>query len=299
MTVSTLQLFLRSLAAGLRGADSPAASDVEGACRGLEPFAALDVSAFAGFLTKCDEYHRAGAVAPPSAVDLSALEAAFLRIGEATSQAGGDLTTAQAAAGAELNGLAAKAGLKGKLSPDPKWAEQQALARRVRAIKAAFRDLAARVTSPVAFAAADVVAEMKHLETSVSAAEWKALAKDLSLPATTKGAKGVVDVLAHLSGHRPAKPAAGKKGKAVDEAKIAEYARRLAGLFDRARTETTLPNTEINSEMALLESLSLPELLDLTTKTGVSSPGKTKKAVLDRIRGKLSAGQRVMDQTEQ
>lgn len=299
MTVSTLQQFLRSLAVGLRGADSPTAADVDAAGRGLEPFAALDVSAFAGFLAKCDAYQRAGAVTPPSAVDVGALEAALRRLDDATSDTGGDVAAAHAAAAAEFNALAAKAGLKGKLTPDPKWAVQRLIAQRVRAIKAAFRDLAARIAGPASFAATDVATEMARLASDVSAAEWKLVAKDLSLPATTKGAKGVVEVMALLSGHRPEKPVTAKKSKGVDEAKIAEHARRLTGLFDRARAESSLPTAEIDVEMTLLGGLSVAELLDLTTKTGVSSPGKTKKAVLDRIRGKLSAGQRVLDQTEQ
>jgi hypothetical protein len=64
MLVANLQQYLRALVPPLQasGAKATILSDLEGACDGLEPFKHLDISTFAGFLRRAEEYDRTGIV---------------------------------------------------------------------------------------------------------------------------------------------------------------------------------------------------------------------------------------------
>ena len=109
MNVSALQQFLRSLAVALQATDTGlrTARDLEGAVRGLEPFGRLDLETFAGFLGKCDDFQKSGAVATTREIDLTALEASLKRIGQL--QAGtGDHASAKGEWTGAQNALKAK-----------------------------------------------------------------------------------------------------------------------------------------------------------------------------------------------
>ncbi|WP_020475579.1 hypothetical protein [Zavarzinella formosa] len=308
MNVSTLQQFLRSLAVALQTTDTGlrTARDIDGAIRGLEPFRGLDLETFAAFLAKCDDFQRTGAVPTTAKIDLGALESSLQQITQLRTGAGdratakAELVGAQNALKAELTNLAMTAGLKGAFKPDPKWIDQQLSTIAVKAHAASLRELAVRIVGPEAFEAEDIKAEKQRLEKAITAAEWKLLAAEFSLPASTKGAKGIEEVLFKLTGHRPVKTKAPKKAPATpDAAKVTPHANRLAVLLERAKTEVQIPEAEIAAELKLLEDLTPPELVAVATQAGIVKPGKSKKEVLGRIEDKLSAGKRVMDQTEQ
>src|SRR5947209_6295049 len=159
MNVATLQQFLRSLVPALQAADAGprAAQDLGRACRGLEPFGSLDLDAFAGFLARCEEFQRTGAV--PSDFDLAAVQEPLRRLGaalrriEAGGEPGGkdDLAAAQRQLGEGLTGLAKAAGLTGNLKADAKWAGKQADRARVLGHARAVRELAARLDGPTGY----------------------------------------------------------------------------------------------------------------------------------------------------
>jgi hypothetical protein len=61
MNVAVLQQFLHSLVPPLQaGGGQPAASNLDTACRALEPFRERNVAEFAEFLTRCQDYERQG-----------------------------------------------------------------------------------------------------------------------------------------------------------------------------------------------------------------------------------------------
>jgi hypothetical protein len=311
MNVSSLQQFLHSLATALETtqAGQQSAREVKKVCAGLEPFRALEFDAFAGFLARCDDYQRNGAVAPAAAFDLNGLRATLRQLDHVRShatEAAADTTfseifRAQHELSQELGRLADATGLKWTLKSNAKWVNQQIIEIRVRTHAAALRALAARITGQDAFAIDDVRTELRRLDQAISATEWKILAAEFAVSPSLKGAKRIEAVLARLSGHQPPKATAQrKKGTAaVDLAKVAEHAGRLHQLLERAKTEAQISADEVGAELELLKALNRQELIDVANQCGFEKPGKSKKEVLSKIERRLSAGRRVMEQTAQ
>jgi hypothetical protein len=306
MNVATLQQFLRSLAPALQAAGSGprVAQDLERACRGLEPFGTLDLDTFAGFLARCAEFQRSGSVAPSSGSDLGPVQQVLRRLDQARERLGAgdpaartELLQAQRELGEVLTRLTDAAGLTGKLKGE-KWVKQQADLARARAHARAFRELAARITDAAAYDRDDIRADMSRLEKEVTADEWKLLSTEFGLPSSTKGAKGIGEVLAKLTGHRPAKAKAPRKpAAAVDEAKVTQYADALRALLERAKTEAQLPEAEVDDQLNRLEGLGKDELIAVATRAGVERPGRSAGEVLNKIKTRLTAGRRVTEQT--
>lgn len=311
MNVSTLQQFLRSLVPALQATDggSRAAQDLERVCRGLESFIELDLDAFVSFLARCDEYQRNGAVSPPSDFDLNPLQQSLQRFDEARdsiksndeSSTKRELAQVQHKLHESLTELAASVGLKGKLKADPKWIDAQLVKIRVSAHGRSLRELASRIADPAAFERDDVRTEIKRLEKEISPKEWKVLASEFSLPASTKGAKGVGEILFKLTGNRPvAAKATRKSGPApVDSAKIERYAAELDKMLERAKNEAEIPEVEVDEQMNRLKGLSSHELVAVAKKAGIANPGRSSVALLKKIRGYLMAGRRIAEQTAQ
>jgi hypothetical protein len=310
MNVATLQQFLRSLEPALRTTEAGAriAQDLERACTALEPFHGLDLASFAGFLERCDEYRRTGAVSPPSEFDLGPLQQSLRRLGQVRNRlaSAGDgaavkteLLQVQHDLGEALGQLSDSVGLSGKIKGE-KWVKLQAEQVRARAHANAFRTIAAQITEPAAFARDDVRAAMERLETDITSDEWKLLAAEFSLPKATKGAKGVGEVLFKLTGQRPAsaKTSSQRKAIVVDAAKVERFVGPLRQLLDRAKTEAQLPESEIDQQLNGLEgSLSKEELVEVARQAGVEKPGRSKSEVLNKIKGRLAAGKQVIEQT--
>ena len=307
MNVATLQQFLRSLAPALQMTDggSRPAQDLERACGGLEPFRHLDLDAFTAFLARCEDYRHHGSVAVPSAFDASAILESLRRLQlqcegleNSTENSKAELLDAQRELHENLKRLTPAAGLSGNLKIDSKWADEQVGRAKVRAHARTLRELAAQITEPTAFQRDDIRESIHRLEKEITAAEWKLLAIEFSLPPTTKGAKGLAEVLFKLTGHRAAKiKAAPKKKAGLDESAIAALAEPLKKLLERAKIESALPEAEVEQQLQALQPLSKEEVAAVARGAGIEKPGKSKKEVLDKLKGLLNAGRRVMDQT--
>ena len=204
MQVAALQLFLRSLVPALEAAGEarPAAQWMEEACRALDPFRPLGLAEFTAFLARAEEYERTGTVRVPSAADVRAEEllAAAGRLAD-----GDDLPAAQAEVARVLNELAREAGLKGTVTPDPKWAEARAARARAAPHLEAVRALAVRITGPEAYADEPVRVEVARLEAALDRGTAAAVAAEFGVKAGPRAAPAKVlgDVLAQLSGHAP------------------------------------------------------------------------------------------------
>lgn len=73
----------------------------------------------------------------------------------------------------------------------------------------------------------------------------------------------------------------------------------LSDLFARSITEAELPGDEILATMKQLREIPLEDLRSLSREAGIKIPERTKFGLLSRIERKLTAGRRVMEQTEQ
>lgn len=302
MQVAALQLYLRSLVPALEAGDArPAARWVDESASALAPFGSLPVAEFAAFLARADEYRRTGAVRVPTAADrrAEALVAAIARL-----DAGGDIAAAQADVARAINDLAREAGLKGAVTPDPKWAADRAARARVGPHVAAIRALAGRVTSPEQYADESVRAEIARLEGVLDRDSLKAVGTEFGIRTTAKSAPAKVlgEVLVKLSGHAPpkAKRAAKSTAEPPDPAVVEENVRRLAGLIERSSVPEAISDADIDGELARLKALPKPALYEVVTRAGVEGvkPRDAVAAVLARVRGRLTAARRARERTE-
>src|SRR3954466_6485371 len=171
MQVAALQLFLRSLVPGLEAGEArPAARWLDEAASALAPFGRLGLAEFAAFLARADEYQRNGAGrgpgprGPPAPAPAPPRAATLLAALARLHAADGDPAAAQAEVARAVNELAREAGLKGTVTPDPKWAEARAARARVAPHLRAIRDLAGRITAPEGYHDESVRAEITRLE---------------------------------------------------------------------------------------------------------------------------------------
>lgn len=215
-----------------------------------------------------------------------------------------DPAAAQAAVAGAVGELAREAGLKGSVSPDPRWAEALVAQARVTPHVEALRALAARITAPEAYADEAVRAEVARLEGAMDRDVLKPVGAEFGVGVTakTQPAKLVADVLAKVSGHKPAKGKAGGKAKAAppDPALVEEHARRLGDLVARSADPDAVPDAEVEAELARLEGLPKAALVAVATRAGVEGV-KAKDAataILTRVRNRLTAARRARERAE-
>jgi hypothetical protein len=303
MQVAALQLFLRSLVPALEaaGESRSAARWLDEACRVLEPFRAIGLAEFAAFLGKAAEFERTGSVQVPASADLKAdaLLAAVRRLTNAN-----DLEGAQAQVADAINALANSSGLKGSVTPDPKWAAAQMARARVAPHLQAIRDLAGRITSPESYADESIRAEIARLEPVLSGDTLKAVGTEFGVSATAKiaPAKVLAAVFEKLSGHKPAKAKRGAKAppEPADPAVVEENVRRLAALVDRSADPDAVSEADVEAELARLKALLKPALFEVVTRAGVEGikPRDGVAPILTRVRNRLTAARRARERAE-
>lgn len=276
---------------------------MEEACRALDPFRPLGLAEFAAFLARAEEYSRTGLVRVPGAGDLRAEEllAAAARLGSAGDA---DLATAQAEVARTVNALAREAGLKGTITPDPKWAQAQIARARVAPHLHAIRNLAGRITSPEAYADEAVRQETSRLEAVLDRDTLPVVGAEFGVPASARAttAKVLAAVLVKVSGHAPAKPKRGGKAPAapLDPAVVEEHARRLAALVERSADPDALSEPEVEDEIARLEALPKPVLFEVVSRAGIDGVKRTDgvAAMTTRVRNRLTATRRARERAE-
>lgn len=302
MRVAELQLFLRSLVPALEAGDArPAAQGVNEACRALEPFGPLGLPEFAAFLARAEEYRRTGVIRVPGPAEVRADEllAALARL--ATSD---DPAAAHADVARAVDALAREAGLKGTVSPDPKWAAARAARARVEPHLRGIRELAGRISSPEMYADESVRAEIARLEAALDPDSLKAVGTEFGVAVSARSAPAriLADILVKLSGHAPPKAKRGAKAAAepVDPAVVEENARHLAVLIERSATPDALSDADVETELARLKALPKPALVEVATRAGIDGvkPRDAAPSILTRVRNRLTAARRARERAE-
>jgi hypothetical protein len=303
MQVAALQLYLRSLVPALEAGDArPAARWVDEAASALAPFGSLGLAEFAAFLARADEYRRTGAVRVPTTADRRA-EAVLATVARLDA-AGGDVAAAQAEVARAVTELARETGLKGNLTPDPKWAADRAARARVAPHLAAIRSLAGRISSPEHYADESIRGEIARLEGVLDRDTLKAVGTEFGVKTTAKSAPAKVlgEVLIKLTGHAPPKTKRGAKAatEPPDPAVVEEHARRLTGLIERSANPDAVSDAEVEDEIARLKALPKAALYEVVTRAGVEGvkPRDAASAVLARVRNRLTAARRARERTE-
>jgi hypothetical protein len=302
MQVAALQLYLRSLVPALEASEArPAARLVDEAASALAPFGSLGLAEFAAFLARADEYRRTGAVRVPTNADRRA-EAVLGAV--ARLDAGVDVAAAQAEVARAVTELARETGLKGNLTPDPKWAADRAARARLAPHLAAIRSLAGRISSPEHYADESIRGEIARLEGVLDRDTLKAVGTEFGVKTTAKSAPAKVlgEVLIKLTGHAPpkAKRAAKAATEPPDPAVVEEHARRLTGLIERSANPDAVSDAEMEDEIARLKALPKAALYEVVTRAGVEGvkPRDAASAVLARVRNRLTAARRARERTE-
>jgi len=300
MKVGVLQQFLRSLVPAIEAADGRMAGDLNGAITAFEPFRSLDVNAFAAFLNRAKEYQDKGAVAVPTPGQQQIDEAAkaLQRLNDASDS----IPDYQQSVAAALQSVAVAAGLKGKLTADPKWAEARVLQVRLAPHRKALFELADRIASPEAFEEPVVREGISQLAQNLEASSLKALAGELGIKVTAKAvpAKTLADVLAKLSGHQPPKAKPKPKAAAVDPAVVDEHSRRLKSLIERSLQADAVSEIDVEAEVVRLKPLSPAALYEVVSRAGISEarPSENRAALLKRVRQELTAARRARERAE-
>ncbi len=267
--------------------------------RALEPFHALAVADFAAFLVRAKQYQASGSVRVPDAGEQQAEKLLKLvaQLSDAAKHpAQGGLAGIQHEVAKAMQALAANAGLKGKLAPDPKWAGAQVARARVEPHLKMIYDLAARIISPDVYHDPPIHEAIARLE-GLDRESLTAIATEFGIKtsARSKPAKIIGDVLVKLSGHKPAKA---KKAKApaasVDPAIVEENARRLAALVEHSADPHAVPDSEVEAELNRLKSLGKPTLFEVANQAGIEGvrSGDPVSAILERVRLRLTAARR-------
>jgi hypothetical protein len=306
MQVAALRQFLESLKPALEAAGGHQASaQVAQAARALEPFESLAVADFAAFLVRAREYQAAGAVRVPSGgerqvEDLLTIVARLTAA--AQSPAGHDLAALQHETAAALQGVATIAGLKGKLTIDPKWAAARSARARVAPHVRTIYDLAARIISPEVYNDPAIREAIFRLESALDAETLKAVAAEFGIKATAKSqpAKVVGDILTKLTGHKPAKAASKPKLKSVDSAVVDEHSQRLAKLVERSANPDAISDPEVEAEIGKLKEVGKPTLIEVAIRAGIDGvrSGDSIADCLQRIRLRLTAARRARERAE-
>jgi len=258
------------------------------------------LSAFATFLTRAKDYQANGHVSVPTPG-----EQQVKTLGEILERlyaSADEIPTLQNEAAAALQAIAARAGLKGKLSADQKWAEARALQARLAPLRAALFELAARVNSPEAYDEPVVRDGIARFADRIDVGSLKALAAEqgIKVSAKSQSAKVVSDMLAKRSGHKPLKASPKSKAAIVDPAVVEEYARRLAAMIDRSVDPSAISQTDVEAELSRLKELSPATLFEIVIRVGIreARPSEKKPALLNRVRNELTAARRARERAE-
>ena len=301
MKVGVLQQFLRSLVPALEAAgDGKTAGEVRNSLAALDPFEPLDVSEFGAFLVRANEYRADGAVTIPGPGEqqVESLAKLLTRLNQATE----GIPSLQQEIAAAVQNLAALAGLKGTLKPEPKWAEAQASKARVAPHRKALLELAARIISPDAYEEPIVQEGMARLAEQLDPASLKLLAAEFEVKTTAKSqsAKVIGDLLAKLSGQQPPKIKAKAKSASVDPAVVEEHARRLMALIERSINPDAVNDSDVAAELARLKTLSPPTLFEVVVRSGMNEArsSESKSALLKRVQAELTAARRARERAE-
>ena len=306
MQVIALQQFLRSLQAGLEAAGShPAAIHLAEAVRALEPFDSLAVADFAAFLVRAKEFHASGAVRVPDGSEQQAEHVLklFARLSDAAKDPStGNLANIQQEIAQAIQSLAANAGLKGKLSANPKWADAQVARARAAPHLRTIYELAARIISPDVYNDPPIREAIARLE-ELDRESLLAIAAECGVKANARSqpAKIIGDVLVKLTGHKPAKVKKGRtKAASIDPAIVEENARRLAALVERSVDPDAIPDSEVEAELARLKGLGKPTLFEVVNRAGIEGvrSGDPIPAILDRVRLRLTGARRARERAE-
>jgi hypothetical protein len=303
MKVAVLQQFLQSLVPALAAAgDGRSAADLSSTCRHLASFEDLDVDDFAAFLERAQAYRASGTVAVPNQAEQHSdvLHKAIERLAAALRESPETITERQSEVANAIGVLAERAGLKGKLAADPKWAAEQAARARIAPQVKSIRELAARIGSPDAFVDGLNQAEITRILAGLDRDSLKAVAGEFGIKTTaaSKADKVLMDVLAKLSGHQPPK---GKRAPAgIDAAAIDAKAKSLRALVERSANPGAVSDAEIEAELGTLKALkkgTLFEVLSLAGIEGVRS-GDSTAEMLQRVRSRLMAAKRARERAE-
>jgi hypothetical protein len=302
MRVHALQQFLRSLVPALEAGDArSAAQGISEACRALEPFGPLGLPEFAAFLVRAAEYQRAGVIRVPGPTDVRADEllGALARLSNSN-----DPSAAQADVARAVDALAREAGLKGTVSPDPKWADARALRARVEPHLSTIRSLASRISSPEMYMDDSVRTEIARLEAALDRDSLKGIGAEFGVSVSSRSdpAKVLADVLVKLSGHSAPKAKRGAKASVepADPAVVEENARHLVKLIERSATHEAVSDNEVEAELARLKVLPKPVLVAVAVRAGIEGV-KARDAVgsiLTRVRNRLTAARRARERAE-
>jgi len=282
--------------------DRKVSVDLAETLNALDSFLALDVADFSAFLSRAQDYQARGAVAVPGAGEQQAESVLKLvvKLNEAMSGSSGNVKTTQEELARELQKLAEQAGLKGKLTLDPKWAEAQAAKSRIAPHVKAIYDLAARIIAPDVYNDPLIREGITHLESELTGDTLKAVAGEFGIKATTKAKPGkvITEILTKLCGHQPQKA----KGKtaSVDLAVVDENARRLAALVERSADPDAVGEAEVEVELAHLKALPKATLVEVIARAGIDGvrTGDAISAILQRVRNRLTAARRAHERAE-
>jgi|GEM_PF-4087804 len=301
MNVGVLRQFLRSLVPALEGAGAgKTASEIDATLQALEPFQSLDAKAFTAFLIRARDYQAAGNVTIPGPGEqqVEQLAKVLARLHAATD----GIPSLQQEAAAALQAVADQAGLKGKLSADPKWAEARRLQARIAPHRKAIFELAARIISPEAYDGPVVRNGIDQLADSIDAASLKVLAGEhaVKVSAKTPPAKVIGDVLAKLSGFQPPKAKPKSQKGTVDPDVVDENSHRLAAIIARSIDPRGITETEVDAELSRLKALSPATLFEIVTRVGIreARPSETKSELLKRVKSELVAARRARERAE-
>ncbi|MBO0699018.1 MAG: hypothetical protein J2P46_11535, partial [Zavarzinella sp.] len=170
----------------------------------------------------------------------------------------------------------------------------------------AARELAARITSPEAYADSEVRDGMARMEAALDRDALKALGAEFGVKVTVaaKPAKVIADVLAKLTGHTPPKAKAAGRARAaaeaVDPALVEAHARRLADLVARSADPDAVSEADVEAELDRLKRLPKPALVETVTRAGIEGvkPRDALSAILQRVRNRLTAARRARERAE-
>ena len=96
-------------------------------------------------------------------------------------------------------------------------------------------------------------------------------------------------------GKEPAQPKQ-PKAKPKPAASASPHADKLKSALERSRTPDGMSSAEIDSTLAELGKLGLPQLKAAAAQAGVTKAGSTKQQILKTIKGRLTAAKRMQDE---
>lgn len=212
-----------------------------------------------------------------------------------------DITRGQNEIASALQSLIQNTGLKGKLTPDPKWAAAKANQLRVAPHVRSLCELAARIVSPDVYNDPPIRERIAQLESALDRDSLKAVGAEFGVGVTAKSTadKVVSAILVKLTGHKPAKPRAAK-ATAADPAQVEKHSARLEELVRRSADPAAVSEAEADAEVERLKGLDKPTLIEVASRAGVDGikSRDAQSAILQRIHNRLVAARRARERAE-